>query len=35
MVHCNDKEKDEKECLVEVAEEDDDHIDKDRERIED
>ena len=35
MVHCNDKERNEKERLVEVAEEEDDHIEKDCERIED
>ena len=35
MVHCNDKEKDEKERLVEVAEEEDDYIEKDCKRIED
>ena len=35
MVHWNDKEKDEKECLVEVAEEENKCIGKDHEKIED
>ena len=35
MVHWNDNEKDEKECLDEVAEEENNCIGKDHEKIED